>query len=287
MPKGMRKAVERPGGEFAFVGAGDQEMPLVICLHGFPDHPVTFAGLMGTLAEAGFRSVAPWMRGYTPSTLDGPFDIERLADDALELADKLSPDRPVAFLGHGFGALAAFGAAARRPERASHVVSLGVPHPLAFMRGLLRPSQLIGGAFAGHLALPWLGARTLWKGDFEYVDTLWRKWSPGYVLAGHHRSRLKSCLAASMPAPLGYHRSLMSPRTFRGLRKLFAEAIAPATLHVHGRRDGCVPERLADGQESLFRGRFDHVVIDDAGHFVHLEAPAKVVSLVLNWLRER
>ena len=45
------------------LGAG----PLVICLHGFPDNAYTYRYLLPTLADAGFRAVAPFMRGYFPS----------------------------------------------------------------------------------------------------------------------------------------------------------------------------------------------------------------------------
>ena len=76
----MRVAV--PGGELAvvehtpFAGAG----PPIFCLHGFPDVPSSFAPLARLLTAAGRRVVAPWLRGYHPSTLAGPFTAERLAD---------------------------------------------------------------------------------------------------------------------------------------------------------------------------------------------------------------
>jgi len=51
--------------DFAYLEAG--EGPLVLCLHGFPDHAPTWEPMLGALAEAGFRGVAPWMRGYSPT----------------------------------------------------------------------------------------------------------------------------------------------------------------------------------------------------------------------------
>ena len=53
------------GVDFAYLEAG--EGPLVLCLHGFPDHAPTWEPLLSALADAGFRGVAPWMRGYSPT----------------------------------------------------------------------------------------------------------------------------------------------------------------------------------------------------------------------------
>ena len=56
--------VEANGLEFHYVEAG--EGPLALCLHGFPDSPFSYRYLMPELAKAGYRAVAPFMRGYTP-----------------------------------------------------------------------------------------------------------------------------------------------------------------------------------------------------------------------------
>jgi pimeloyl-ACP methyl ester carboxylesterase len=66
----------------------------VLCLHGFPDTAATFDPLLDALADAGFVAAAPTLRGYRPSPLAGPFDLDTLADDALDLAAALSPDAP-------------------------------------------------------------------------------------------------------------------------------------------------------------------------------------------------
>ncbi|MEM9492929.1 MAG: alpha/beta hydrolase, partial [Myxococcota bacterium] len=74
------------GGRFAYLDAGERDAPVVLCLHGFPDHPPSFIPLMDRLAAAGLRAIAPWMRGYHPSVATGPFHFERLADDLSQLA---------------------------------------------------------------------------------------------------------------------------------------------------------------------------------------------------------
>jgi pimeloyl-ACP methyl ester carboxylesterase len=93
-------------GPFAALAAGPPDGELVLCLHGFPDHAPSFEALLEELSQAGRRAVAPWMRGYAPSTLEGPFDLTQLASDALAIAESLSPKRPVSLVGHDWGALA-------------------------------------------------------------------------------------------------------------------------------------------------------------------------------------
>src|SRR4051812_6071567 len=91
-------------GDFELLTEGSLEAPVALCLHGFPDHPPGLAPLMSALAQAGYRAVAPWLRGYAPSTLEGPFDLDRLTADARALAEALSPGRRIYIAGHDWGA---------------------------------------------------------------------------------------------------------------------------------------------------------------------------------------
>src|SRR5262245_46917767 len=99
-----RERISTRRGDFELLSAGAKSDPHVRCLHGFPDHPPSFTLLLTELSDAGYHAVAPWLRGYAPSTLEGPFDGDYLAEDALELASALSPDRPIYLVGHDWGA---------------------------------------------------------------------------------------------------------------------------------------------------------------------------------------
>ncbi|MGW2200332.1 alpha/beta fold hydrolase, partial [Streptosporangium sp. NPDC001682] len=72
------------GVEFAYLSAG--EGPLALCLHGFPDTAHTWRHLLPELAGRGYRAVAPFMRGYAPTSI--PADGVR----ALQLRHRLRPD---------------------------------------------------------------------------------------------------------------------------------------------------------------------------------------------------
>ena len=87
----------------SYLTGEERNAPLVICLHGFPDIPRTWSSLADELTAAGHRVVLPWLPGYAPSSLDGPFDLPSLALKIMALIDELSPVRPVRIEGHDWG----------------------------------------------------------------------------------------------------------------------------------------------------------------------------------------
>jgi pimeloyl-ACP methyl ester carboxylesterase len=283
--------VEVTGARFAYLAAGRDDGPLVVCLHGFPDHAESFAPLLARLAGAGFRAVAPWMRGYAPSTLAGPHHGEQLADDALAIARALAGGRRFALVGHDWGALAVWAACARAPADLACAITMAVPHPLATAAYLARrPSQLRRSWYIGFFQLPRLPEWALARRDFALVDRLWRDWSPGFALDAGARRRLHRCLAASLPAPLAYYRAL--PRQLLALRRPPALAGAPAdqriatpVLYLHGADDGCIEPGAAARQARFMRGPFGEERVAHAGHFLHLEQPDAVGAHIIAWLR--
>src|SRR5512136_420172 len=103
---GFRRGTVRANGvRFATLEAGDG--PLVLCLHGFPDHARSFRHQLPVLAAAGYRAVAPFMRGYAPteSPPEGSYHTAALAEDVLALIDALGYSQAYVF-GHDWGALA-------------------------------------------------------------------------------------------------------------------------------------------------------------------------------------
>jgi pimeloyl-ACP methyl ester carboxylesterase len=95
------------------------------------------------LLAAGYRVVAPFMRGYAPSSVarDGRYDPAALAGDLCAIARRLSPDRPIRLVGHDWGAIAAYAAAALEPDRVSHLCTIAVPHLRVAGRRFLRGRQ--------------------------------------------------------------------------------------------------------------------------------------------------
>ena len=98
----IRTTFSVPFGEVhALVGGAVNARPLLF-LHGFPDHPPTAVPFLEHLAET-HRVVAPWLRGYAPSPIGGPHDLDTLAADALALIDRLGGQ--VDLVGHDWGGM--------------------------------------------------------------------------------------------------------------------------------------------------------------------------------------
>ncbi len=257
---------------------------MALCLHGFPDVPQTWTSLIEALTGAGYRVVAPWLRGYAPSGLDGSFDIESLANDVLSLAREVSPERPVYLVGHDWGAVIAYPAMAMAPECFAAAVTEAIPHLSAAKKNFLRvPEQIKLSAYIGLFQLPKVSDAMVATNDFAFIDRLWRSWSPGFEADAGHLAEVKACLKKSMPAPLRYYRALRPQAVGRALRILRRRPIEVPTLYVHGTHDGCMRAQVAEGQQEFFDGPYDSLLVEGAGHFVHLERPELFAEAVKGW----
>ena len=251
----------------------------VVCLHGFPDDASTWDRLAAELTDDGFRVAALNLRGYTPSPLDGPLDTASLVADLHAVVEAISPDEPVALIGHDYGAQLAYTALADRPDRFSAAVLFSGAHPAFVARGARRhPRQLWMSRYIVFFQLGALADRAVSRRDFAYVDRLWRRWSaPGFTPPTEHLSHVKRTLAGSMPAPVAMYRA----GGFGG----DARPIDVPTLYVTGVEDGCALPVLAAGQEELFTAPYCAETWPDVGHFPHHEAPARSRRAVADWLR--
>jgi pimeloyl-ACP methyl ester carboxylesterase len=279
--------VEVATGRFRVMVAGPTVGPMVLVLHGFPDAPPSFVPLIEMLAARGYGVVAPWMRGYAPSVMGGPYDAEALAGDVLALADVIAPGgAPVHLLGHDWGAVATYAACALAPARFGASVALAVPHPLAFLRAATTTRQALHSWYLAFFQLP--GAERIAAArDFALIDRLWRTWSPGYRLPPRLRDELHACLKASWPAPLLYYRAMFRPlgAAIRRLRSTtgIAGRLTVPLLYLHGADDGCIAPAAAGDAERYFAGPYRAEVLAGAGHFLAAECPEEVATRAADW----
>jgi pimeloyl-ACP methyl ester carboxylesterase len=273
-------------GSFQALTAGPDDGALVLVLHGFPDVPSTSIAMVEALASRGFRVIAPWMRGYSPSTVVGPYAVEALAADVLAWADHLAPGRPIRLIGHDWGAVVTYATCALAPDRVAAAVTLSVPHQLRLLRAMVTSTQALRSWYVAFAQLP--GAeKVMARHDFAMIDGLWRRWSPGYRLSPDLREQLHFCLRASWPAPLDYYRALVRP-VRPALRRLRATAavnlpIRVPLLYLHGADDGCISPAVGRGAARHFVGRYRAQTIAGAGHFLPAERPTEVADLAGDW----
>ncbi|MFC4913419.1 alpha/beta fold hydrolase [Actinomadura gamaensis] len=286
--------VEANGLEFGYLTAGPASGPLALCLHGFPDSAHTWRHLMPELAAAGYRAVAPFMRGYAPTAIpaDGAFQTGALAADANALHEVFGGDGDAVLIGHDWGAFAAYGASGAAPGRWRRVVTLAVPPMGAMLHSFFAYEQLKRSFYIFLMQTP-LAAMAM---SDDFVAGLWRDWSPGFD-ASDDVTRFMACMAtpAHMEAAIGYYRAMLDPTRHRERYASEQDAASKPgskpTLYLHGSSDGCLgPDAVFADHAALLaqlppESRAE--LVPDAGHFLHLDRPGEVNRRILDWITTR
>jgi len=282
--------VHANGLEFSYRTIGDG--PLALCLHGFPDSPHGWAPLQLALADAGYRAVAPWMRGYAPTDVpaDGRYQSGVLGADANALHEALGADGDAVLIGHDWGAFGVYGAAGTAPDRWNRAVAMSVPPAVVAFSSLLDYDQIKSRYWYQFFFCSPLADMAVAKDDLAFVDNLWRDWGPGMYTEAP--TEVKDALRSptNLNAALGYYRqTLGGVSQDPELATLQAASLAGppdvATLYLHGSADGCmaVPD-IALVEAALPADGSRAEVIEGAGHFLQYEQPEKVIGAVLGFI---
>ncbi len=106
------------------------EGPAVILVHGFPELAFSWRHQLPALAKAGFRAIAPDMRGYgwsdAPAGVDA-YCMANLIGDLQGLLNAMDIERAT-FIGHDWGALTLWHMAMLAPDRIERLITLNIPH---------------------------------------------------------------------------------------------------------------------------------------------------------------
>ena len=259
----------------------------MLCLHGFPDTAWCFVPLLKSLADAGYRAVAPFMRGYPPSGLapDGDYRVITLGRDALALIEALGAQRAV-LVGHDWGAAATYVAAVLAPERIERIVTAALPH---LRRFLLWPNlrQLKRSRYMGFFQLRDIPERRIVADDFKWLRALIREWSPGWNFSEDDFRPLKAAFSdpERLSAALAYYRAMPRNLTDRATWTLLFTPIKLPARVIRGADDGCIGPEMFEGQEKLFAGGFELMTLQRAGHFMHCEQPDAFARLTLEFIQ--
>ena len=284
------ECVSANGTDFSYLECGSGKLALL--LHGFPDSAQTWRHLMPQLAAAGYRAVAPFMRGYAPSAVpsDGCYQTAMLARDANALHENLGGDSDAVIIGHDWGAPSVYGAALDAPSRWRKVVGMAVPPTaalgLAFVQNLEQVKRSWYMFFFQHgLADLVVGANNL-----AFIEMLWRDWSPGYD-ASFDLEFVRKSLAdpKNLQAALGYYRATLGDGyrdpVLQDLQTQMAASVpTQPLLYLHGANDGCIGADVVESAKSMAPANVKFEVVAAAGHFLQLEQPEKVNKLICEFL---
>ncbi len=257
-------------------GRGDP----VVLLHGFPDSARLWRNQIPALVEAGYRAIAPDLRGFGRSSRPEGVDAYGIANavgDVMALLDHLGIDR-AHIVGHDWGAGVAWGFALFVPQRTKTLSVLSVGHPKSFgdrtnLRQMAASWYMLLFQFEGIAEKvitqdDWFFART-WLRDAEdlerYIEDLSR---PG-----------------ALTAALNWYRANAKPSRFIA-KPIDWPKIELPVMGIWSSRDFALTEQQMVDSGKHLDGPWRYERIDGAGHWLQLDAPAELNALLIDFLLE-
>jgi pimeloyl-ACP methyl ester carboxylesterase len=266
----------------------------VLLLHGWPDDATTWDGVAPALHGAGYRTFAPWLRGFGPTRFlaDDTVrsgEIAALAQDALDFADALGLER-FAIVGHDWGARIAYLLASVVPERVTRCVAMSV----AWSPGApaTPPYEQAKAYWYQWFMATDRGAEAVRNHGKAFARFQWESWGPPRWF----EDAVFEQVAPSFENPAWPDVTLHSYRVRWGeaepdaryaelaKRQREARNIGVPTLMIQGAEDRCLLLSSADGMEKHFVGPFRREVLKGAGHFPTREAPDAVSDWLVRFL---
>lgn len=271
----------------------------MLLVHGWPDSPRTWDKTLDLFHTAGYRTIAPYLRGYGPSTFRDPLLGKRVrrtgqpvafAKDVLRLADALGLKR-FQYVGHDWGARTGYVLAALAPERLQTLTAISVPYEPG---PATTPKFPQAHAFWYQWLLCTKPGESTFRGDpAAFGRAQWDAWSPrGWYTEAELKEAAKSWRGADFAdVVLHSYRSRWGhaekdPR-YAAMQARFeaTERLHTPTLLLHGAADGCELRETTDGAERYFSGAYQRVLLDGVGHFPQRESPEDTAGVILEHLR--
>lgn len=282
------KTVDVGGLKMHYVTKGPKDGPLVLLLHGFPEMWWSWRYQIEPLAAAGFRVVAPDLRGYNETEKQGPYDMDTLAEDVRGLIATLGESK-AHIVGHDWGGALAWHFAANMPHATNKLVIANCPHPAVMQRVLFRGNwaQIRKSWYMFFFQLPLLPERLLTANNGDNLRKLYaaHAFDPTNFVGDELNPFVENILRpGAVTAMIGWYRAVFATalKTIRSgmpYRKITAQ-----TLLIWGMKDKALgfDELVPNTERYVESLKIEQ--ISDAGHFVHAEQPTRVTEAILRFL---
>ncbi len=268
-----------------YVEAGDG--PVVVLLHGFPEFWYSWRFQFAPLVEAGYRVVAPDMRGYGRS--DKPrgwraYRVEALAADIAQLVDAVGASE-VTLVGHDWGGIVAWCTAMLHPSCVSRLSIANVPHPSHFASMALDPAQVRRSWYIAFLQLPWIAKRRFEADDFAYLSTLFTRDTEredAFTTADIERYK-EAFRDGAAESAMAYYRALLR-RPPSDYKKMLRPIEVPTQV-IWGCKDRHIGLAYAEPPAKwVWDLRMDY--LENASHWVQVDRPVAYNARLLSFIGE-
>jgi pimeloyl-ACP methyl ester carboxylesterase len=256
-----------------FVDGPDDGTP-VLLMHGWPDTHNLWRHQVKALTDAGFRTIAPDLRGFGAS--DKPdevaaYGVAHSVADMVAVLDACGVTGKAHVVAHDWGAAAGWGMALFTPDRVETYTSLSVGHPSAFRNAGVEQRMR-----SWYMLLF----------QFEGIAEQWLQENPWLLGVHPDKDEVSTRLAepGALTASLGWYRANAHPRSLIGE----APRLPPVTVPVMGiwsDGDVALTERQMTDSKDYVQGSWRYERVEGAGHWMQLDAPERVNELLLDFLQ--
>lgn len=274
---------QRAGMTFDVRDAGPADGQPVVLLHGFPQGSESWDDVTPRLNAAGYRTLAPDQRGYSPRARPlsrRDYAMDELVADVLALADAANAER-FHLVGHDWGGGVAWAVATAAPERLHSLTSVSTPHPRAMTDAMLRSSQLLRSWYMLLFQLPRLPEKAiLSRGGAQFVRQLTAEGLPEDKVRGY-LARLQQPGAAT--AEINWYRALVVSLT----ANRSAAPVRVPTLYVWSDGDRYLGRTAADLTRRYVDAPYRFEVLTGVNHWIPELAAEHLAALLLDHFEQR
>jgi pimeloyl-ACP methyl ester carboxylesterase len=262
-----------------YVEAGDG--PLVLLLHGFPEFWYGWRAQIAPLVEAGFRVVAPDLRGYNLSSRPERFTdytADKVADDIRGLIRELGAGSAMV-VGHDWGGSVAWTLAMNHPEVVDRLVILNAAHPRKLNEGLRHPRQLARSWYFFFFQFPTWPEHHARARGWRFFKRFLRDARPPYTADELDRYAEAWSRPGAATGMVDYYRAAVRLGSKQQVR-----TVAAPTLVIWGQRDRYLGRRLAEPHHDDVPNLDRVERLPNASHWVHHDEAERVNELLVDFL---
>jgi pimeloyl-ACP methyl ester carboxylesterase len=268
----------RDGLVFDVRDMGPSDGPVVVLLHGFPQHNDSWDSVIDRLVSQGYRCLAPNQRGYSsgarpPRRRD--YRMSELVADVGALIDASGAQR-VHLVGHDWGAAVAWSVAAELPERLATVSPVSVPHPAAFVKSFATSRQGLASWYMAFFQLPGLPEWLLSRRRGAVVSHVLQRSGQANAAADRDAQAMRE--PGALKAAIHWYRAIPLSKPPTSDQK-----VSVPTMYVWSDDDIALLPKAAHDTARYVTGEYRFEILPGVSHWIPDVEPDRLADLLLDW----